>query len=144
MRKKLLLSGLFLLCCFLQTMAQQRTVTGIVTSSDGTPLVGASVIVVGEKTGVRTDANGSFSITVPANAKELEISYVGSEPQRVDISSTSNVNVTLTNTAANLTEVVVNIGYGTALKKDLTGAVSSIKSKDFNKGLITAPDQLLH
>jgi iron complex outermembrane receptor protein len=124
-------------------MAQQRTVTGKVTSSDGTPLVGASVIVVGEKTGVRTDADGSFSITVPANAKELEISYVGSEPQRVDISTTSNVNVTLTNTAANLTEVVVNIGYGTALKKDLTGAVSSIKSKDFNKGLITAPDQLL-
>jgi iron complex outermembrane receptor protein len=123
-------------------MAQQRTVTGTVTSTDGTPLVDASVIVVGQKTGVRTDANGTFSINVPATAKQLEISYVGSATQRVDISSASTVNVTLANTAANLTDVVV-IGYGTARKKDLTGAVSSIKSENFNKGLITAPDQLL-
>ncbi len=142
MRKKLLLSVVFLLCCFLQTMAQQRTVTGTVTSSDGTPLVDASVVVVGQKTGVRTGENGTFSINVPANAKQLEISYVGSATQRVDISSTSAVNVALTNTAANLTDVVV-IGYGTARKKDLTGAVSSIKSENFNKGLITSPDQLL-
>ena len=79
MRKKLLLSGLFLLLCFLQTMAQQRTVTGTVKSSDGVPLEGASVIVVGEKTGVRSDVNGSFSINVPANAKELEITIPTSE-----------------------------------------------------------------
>lgn len=142
MRKKLLLSAVFLFFCLFQTMAQQRTVTGTVTSSDGTPLADASVIVVGQKTGVRTDESGSFSITVPANAKQLEISYVGSEPKRVDITSTSNVSVTLTNTAANLSDIVV-IGYGTARKKDLTGAVTSIKSEDFNKGLITAPDQLL-
>jgi iron complex outermembrane receptor protein len=142
MRKKLLLSVLFLLCCFLQTMAQQKTVTGTVKSSDGTPLTGASVIVVGEKTGVRTDANGSFSIDVPANAKQLQISYVGSEPQQVDISSTSNVTVTLETSAQALSDVVV-IGYGTASRKDLTGSVSSIKEKDFNKGVFTAPDQLI-
>ena len=65
MRKKLLLSSLFMLFCLL-TMAQQRTVTGTVTSTDGTPLADASVIVVGQKTGVRTAADGTFSINVPA------------------------------------------------------------------------------
>ena len=142
MRKKFLLIKLFLLFCFFHTMAQQRTITGTVTSKDSIPLVDASVTVVGQKTGVRTGTDGTFSINVPATAKQLEISYVGSETKRVDITSTSNVTVTLANTASNLTDIVV-IGYGTARKKDLTGSVSSIKEKDFNRGMITSPDQLL-
>jgi TonB-linked SusC/RagA family outer membrane protein len=140
MRKKLLLSGLFLLFCFLQTIAQQRTVTGTVTSSEGVPLEGASVIVIGEKTGVRSDASGSFSITVPANAKELEISYISSETQMVDISNTSNVSVKLVPRTGSLNEVVVT-GYGTAKRKDVTGAVASISEKNFNEGNITSPMQ---
>ncbi|MEP6948970.1 MAG: SusC/RagA family TonB-linked outer membrane protein [Ginsengibacter sp.] len=142
MRKKLLLSGLFMLFCFLQTMAQQRTVTGTVTSKDGTPLADASVTVVGQKTGVRTAADGTFSITVPANAKQLQISYVGSETQKVDVSSATTVSVSLAASTQSLTDVVI-IGYGSARKKDLTGSVSSIKSKDFNRGNINSPDQLL-
>jgi TonB-dependent starch-binding outer membrane protein SusC len=142
MRKKLLLSALFMLFCFLQTMAQQRTVTGTVTSKDGTPLADASVIVVGQKTGVRTATDGTFSINVPSNAKQLQITYVGSEMQKVDISSTSNVSVSLTASSQSLTDVVI-IGYGSARKKDLTGSVSSIKAKDFNQGVINSPDQLL-
>lgn len=142
MRKKLLLSGVLLLFCFLQTMAQQRTITGKVTSKDGTPLVGASVVVAGQKTGVTTDINGAFSINVPQNAKRLDISYIGSATQTVDISSTSNVNVELVSTASNLADVVV-VGYGTARRKDLTGAVSTVQEKDFNKGVITSPDQLI-
>lgn len=143
MRKKILLSGLFLFFCFLQTMAQQRTITGKVTSPDGTPLVDASVLVVGQKTGVRTGTDGAFSINVPANAKQLEVSYVGSLTQKVDITSASNVTVALVNSAANLTDVVI-IGYGSVRKKDLTGAVTSIKAKDFNLGAaVFSPDQLI-
>lgn len=142
MRKKLLLSGLFMLFCFLQTMAQQRTVTGTVTSKDGTPLADASVIVVGQKTGVRTANDGTFSINVPAKSKILQISYVGSETQRVDVSELSSVKVVLQSSAQALTDVVI-IGYGSARKKDYTGAVSSIKAKDFNQGVINSPDQLL-
>jgi TonB-linked SusC/RagA family outer membrane protein len=141
MRKKLLLSGLFMLFCLL-TMAQQRTVTGTVISKDGTPLADASVIVVGQKTGVRTGADGTFSINVPSDAKQLQISYVGSETQKVDISSASNVTVTLQASSQSLTDVVI-IGYGSVRKKDLTGAVTSIKAKDFNQGSIASPDQLL-
>jgi iron complex outermembrane receptor protein len=142
MRKKLLLSGLFLLCCVLQSMAQQRTVTGKVTSTDGTPLVGASVVVAGQETGVTTKADGTFSISVPQNATQLQISYVGSTTKTVDISSTSNVSVELVSTASNLADVVV-VGYGTARRKDLTGAIATIQEKDFNKGVITSPDQLI-
>lgn len=142
MRKKFLLGGVFLLFCFFQTMAQQRTITGKVTSPDGSPLADATVLVAGQKTGVTTAADGTFSINVPAKAKMLEISFVGYANQSVDISSSSNVNVTLAFSAANLSDVVI-IGYGTARRRDLTGAITSIKAKDFNQGAIAAPDQLL-
>ncbi len=140
MGKKLLFSGLFLFCCFFQTFAQQRTVTGKVTSTDGTPLIGATVLVVGQKTGVSTGSDGTFTIDVPSNAKQLAISYVGSETKTVDISSTSNVTVSLASTATNLSDVVV-VGYGTVRKKDLTGAVSLVQSKDFNQGVTVNPIQ---
>ena len=143
MKQKLLFSSLLVLFCFLQSMAQQRTVTGKVTSSDNTPLVDASVVVVGQKTGVRTGADGTFSINVPPNAKQLEVSYVGSATQKVDITSTSNVTVALVNSSQSLSDIVI-VGYGSVRKKDLTGAVSSIKTKDFNEGAaIYSPDQLI-
>lgn len=142
MRPKLLLS-MFVMCfCFLQTIAQQRAVTGTVMSKEGTPLSDASVTVVGEKTGVRTGSDGAFSINVPASAKQLQISYVGSETQKVSISSVSTVAVVMETNAQALENVVI-IGYGSVKKKDLTGAVSSVASKDFNKGIQTAPDQLI-
>lgn len=142
MRKKFLLGGVFLLFCFFQTMAQQKTITGKVTSPDGSPLADATVLVAGQKTGVTTGTDGTFSINVPAKAKTLDISFVGYANQSVDISSSSNVNVTLAYSAANLSDVVI-VGYGTATKRDLTGAVTSVQAKDFNQGAISAPDQLL-
>jgi TonB-linked SusC/RagA family outer membrane protein len=141
MRKKLLLSSVFILSVFL-TFAQSRTITGTVTSDTGNPLADASVIVVGQKTGVRTDANGNFTINVADRSHVLQISYVGSETQRVDVADLSSVKVTLKNSAQSLNDVVV-IGYGSARKKDLTGAVASISAKDFNKGVLASPDQLL-
>ena len=141
MRKKLLLGGVFLFCCFLQTIAQQRTVTGKVTSADGSPLVGATVLVVGQKSGETTDATGNFSINVPANAKQLQISYVGFQSENVNISGLSQVNATLQTSAQALSDVVVT-GYGTTRKKDLTGAVSQISSKDFTTGNLSNPAQL--
>lgn len=141
MRKKLLLSGLLLIFCFFQSIAQQRTVTGKVTGTDGTPLAGATVLVVGQKSGVSTLPDGTFSIDVPQNAKQLQISYVGSETKTVDISTASNVTVQLISSAQALTDVVVT-GYGTTRKKDLTGAVSQISAKDFTTGNLSSPAQL--
>jgi iron complex outermembrane receptor protein len=142
MRKKFLLAGVFLLFCFFQTMAQQKTVTGKVTSPDGKPLGDATVLVSGEKTGVTTKADGSFSINVPVNAKTLEISFIGYANQSVDVSATSNVNVILQHSTEALADVVISTGYSTTRKKDLTGAVSQISSKDFTTGNLSNPAQL--
>jgi TonB-linked SusC/RagA family outer membrane protein len=125
MKKKLLLSGLFFFICFMQSFAQQKTITGTVTAKDGTPLVGASVVVVGQTTGETTGPNGTYSISVPANAKTLRISYVGYQSQDVAISGQSNISVTLEPSTTNLNEIVVT-GYGTQRKKDITGSVAVV------------------
>jgi TonB-dependent starch-binding outer membrane protein SusC len=123
--------------------AQDKTVTGKVTDSkDGSPVVGASVLVKGTSKGTTTKADGSFSISVSESAKTLTISSVGFANQDISIEGKSTVDVGLVATNSSLNEVVVT-GYGTTRKKDLTGSVASIQAKDFNKGPITNPDQLL-
>jgi iron complex outermembrane receptor protein len=143
MRQKIFLSALFLLFGFMQLMAQQRTITGHVTNSkDDSPIANASVLVGGEKKGVRTDNDGNFSINVSPDAKKLTVSYVGMLAQTVDISTQNNVTVSLATATEALSDVVI-VGYGSVRKKDLTGAVSNIQAKDFNKGQINSPEQLL-
>ena len=132
MKKRLLLSSLFVLLCFLQSMAQRRTITGTVTTSDGTALVGASVVVVGNRTGETTGPNGNFSISVPQNAKTLRISYVGYADQDVSISGQNNITVSLTPSATNLNEIVVT-GYTSQRKKDITGSVAVVDVTDMKK-----------
>lgn len=124
--------------------AQDRTVTGKVTDSkDGSPVAGASVQPKGAKTGTSTGTDGSFTLKVGANVTTLVITSVGYESQEVSIAGKSSLEVSFVATAGtNLNEVVVT-GYGTARKKDLTGSVSSVKAKDFNKGTVTSPDQLI-
>ncbi len=121
-----------MLFCFLQGMAQQRTITGTVISNDGTPLTGASVVVVGQKTGETTGSDGTFTIRVPQNAKTLRVSYVGYESEDVAITGQSNVTVTLKSTATNLNEIVVT-GYSSEKKKDITGSVSVVNVDQMQK-----------
>jgi TonB-linked SusC/RagA family outer membrane protein len=142
MRKKILLSGLFLVFCFFQSMAQQRTITGKVTAIDGTPLSGASIIVVGQRTGERTAADGTFSINVPAKSREIEISFVGYEPYRVAIANLSNVVVSLQSSMARLNEVVVT-GYATQRRKDISGSVATVDITDAKRIPATSSEQLL-
>ncbi|MDQ2720361.1 MAG: SusC/RagA family TonB-linked outer membrane protein [Bacteroidota bacterium] len=132
----------FLLLFAFAAVAQNRAITGTVMSKDGTPLGNASVIVAGQKTGVRTSPDGTFSISVPANARQLLVSYVGSISQKIDISSASNVSVTLENSTQSLTDVVV-VAYGTKRKSDLTSSITSVSAKDFQKGFIPSSEQLL-
>lgn len=128
----------------LTLLAQDRVVTGKVTDSkDGSPVVGASVQPKGSKTGTSTAADGTYRLTVPSGINTLVVSSAEFVKQEIDISSgKSIVDVSLTASAAGLSEVVV-IGYGTARKKDLTGSVASVQAKDFNKGTYTSPDQLI-
>ncbi len=124
--------------------AQERTITGKITDSkDGTPLIGATVTVKGSTRGTSTGSDGTFSLAgVPANATRLVVTSVGFTTQEIDISNKSEIEVGLVASEAALSEVVV-VGYGTARKKDLTGSVASVKEKDFNRGVMAAPDQLI-
>ncbi|MEO5682947.1 MAG: SusC/RagA family TonB-linked outer membrane protein [Chitinophagaceae bacterium] len=138
---KALSVGFLLLFSISQLFSQTKTVTGKITDSkDGSPIVGVSVQPKGTKSGTSTGADGSFSITVGANVTTLVISSVGFDKQEVSVANASAIMLVASN--SNLNEVVV-VGYGTSRKKDLTGAVTSVKAKDFNQGAITNPDQLL-
>lgn len=120
----------------------QREVTGTVTDAEsGEPLIGANILVVGTSTGTITDFDGNYSINVPAGATTLEFSYTGFSSQRVEIGNQSVINVSLS--AGQVLDEVVVVGYGTVKKSDLTGSVASVKEEDFNKGVFTAPDQLI-
>ncbi len=124
-------------------LAQDRFVTGKVTdANDGTPVVGASVQPKGAKTGTSTSSDGNFSVSVPSGTNILVVSSAEYVRQEIDITNKTFVDVLLTSASSGLSEVVV-IGYGTARKKDITGSVSSVQAKDFNKGTYTSPDQLI-
>ncbi len=124
------------------TFAQTRTIKGTVTDiKDGTPLVDATISVVGSPISAKSGADGSFTINAPLDARTLKVTYVGFNDQSVSIAA-GNYLIAMRASSQNLTEVVV-IGYGTSTKKDLSGAVASVKAKDFNQGQIAAPDQLL-
>ncbi|HEY9044979.1 MAG TPA: TonB-dependent receptor [Ohtaekwangia sp.] len=120
----------------------QSTVTGKVTASDdGSGLPGVNIIEKGTSNGTVTDANGSFTITVPGNAV-LVFSFVGYTSQEVSVENRTSVNVSLSSDVTALSEVVV-IGYGQIDKKDATGALVSLKPGDFNGGVIASPEQLI-
>lgn len=113
--------------------AEVRLQGTVIGENDGEPLIGATVAVTGTGTGTSTDLDGHFSISVPDGKKTITVSYVGYEPQTVDISGKTEINVTLKEAASALSEVVV-VGYGTMRKRDLSGAVSQIKAEDIMKG----------
>jgi TonB-dependent starch-binding outer membrane protein SusC len=143
MRKLLYSIGLPLLLLFsLIVSAQERVISGKVTDVAGNGIPNASVTVKGQSGGTTTSADGSYSLQVPANATALVFSSVGYAAQEVAIGNKNSANVSLESTAANLNEIVV-IGYGTARKKDLTGSVTAVTAKDFNKGAIVTPEQLI-
>jgi iron complex outermembrane receptor protein len=123
--------------------AQDRTVTGKVTDEkNGAPLVAASVTVKGTNKGTTTAADGTFSINVASNQTTLVVTFLNYATKEVQIAGKNSINVALSQSADQLSEVVV-IGYGSVRKKDLTGSVATISSKDFNTGAITTPEQLI-
>ncbi len=139
---KTLLLLAILFCGSMAAFAQNGQVTGTVTDAgDRTTLPGASVVVKGTMTGTVTDINGKYSISVGPNAT-LVFSFVGYESQEVLVQPNTVVNVPLQMQSTALSELVV-IGYGVQKKGDATGSVSVVGTKDFNKGAITTPQQLL-
>ncbi|MET0636491.1 MAG: SusC/RagA family TonB-linked outer membrane protein [Chitinophagaceae bacterium] len=141
--KKNILHCLFFLGVLLQatlTFAQNVTVSGTISDATGKTIPGATVSVKGSATSVAAGADGEFSIVVPAGSTTLIISSVGYVPVEVDITGKTTVAVTLTADSQSLEDVVV-VGYGTVRRRDATGAVASIGTRDFNSGVINNPMQ---
>ena len=138
--KKYLILFLFPLFVF----SQSKTINGIVNDENGSPLPGATVQLKGsESIGAITDFDGNFSISIPVDAEQvLIISYIGYLNEEVDVANQISITVSLQPDTEALDEVVV-IGYGTVLKRDLTGSVSSIKVEDDVSRAAATVDQLL-
>ena len=146
MTKTRLLVGMvaiFLFVIPLSLWAQERVVTGKITDSkDGSPIAGASITPKGSTGGTTTSTDGSFSIKITEAVKTLVISYVGYVSQEINVTGNSPITISLVASQINLNEVVV-VGYGSVRKKDLTGAIATVSSKDFVKGALQTPEQLI-
>lgn len=122
----------------------QKTISGKITDQKtGNPISGASVTIKGGTGGTSTDADGNFTLNVPGESSTLVISAIGFAGIEVPVAGTNfSTAIALNSAAKDLNEVVV-IGYGSVRKKDLTGSVANVTNKDFNKGQIASPQQLL-
>lgn len=116
--------------------AQQRTITGTVTDNTGSPLPGVTIVVQGTTTGTITNFDGVYQLEVPATANVLVFSYIGMLRQVIEIGNQTTINVTMQPDVIGVDEVVV-VGYGTRLKEELTGAVSSVSGEALQ--ISTAP-----
>ncbi len=122
---------------------QQQKITGTVTdASNGEPIIGANIIIGGSTIGVVTDVSGKFSLDIPNPGAIIIVSYLGYNTEHVTVNGQSVFDIKLIPDVTKLDEVVV-VGYGTQSKREISGSVTNLKSKDFNKGLASNAADLL-
>ena len=122
--------------------AQTRTIIGKVTDASGSPIAGVTVAVKGKQLAAITTKDGEFRFSNINSGDVLLFSSEGFNSFEQIVGAAQNITVTLTTSISNLNEVVV-VGYGTSRKRDLTGAVATVSSKDFQKGQISTPEQMI-
>lgn len=121
--------------------ASAQTVTGTVSDTDGLTLIGTNVSVKGTTTGTVTDINGYYSLAA-SGSDTLLFSFLGFKTQEIPVNGRSVIDVTLSNDAEVLDEIVV-VGYGTQKQKEVTSSIVSVKEEDFNRGNLNDAEQLL-
>lgn len=134
-----LLTGLLLIASGLRA---QTTVSGTITASDGVPVAGASVIIDGSTVGVTSDANGLYKINVRGSDDVLVFNFLGYAEVRETVGQRTKIDVVLTTSDLQISDVVV-VGYGSLRKKDMTGAVASIKSDVLENRVLFSVDDAL-
>ena len=132
---------LFVCLCHPDLAWCQKKISGLILDPDHAPIDGASIAIKNTNAGTLSAANGSFSI-MAKTGDVLMVSSVGMIKKEILVRD-DEVMIIILSFATNTMEEVVVIGYGTAKKKDLTGAVASVSAKDFNKGIYSSPDQLI-
>lgn len=113
----------------IQAVMQARTIKGQILDETGESMIGVSVLVKGTTVGTVTDFDGNYTLEVPGGKGVLEVSYIGYKTKEITIGNNSQINIKMEPDTQALDEVVV-IGYGTVKKRDLTGAVASVKAED--------------
>lgn len=131
-----------LLICTYYAQAQTKRISGTVLDDKSAPVNGATVTAKGTTVATTTDHNGNFALNVPSATQIIVISNVGFTTQEINIEGKDNISVSLVSNAQQLSDVVV-IGYGAVKKRELTGAIATVGSKDFQKGIMTSPEQLI-
>ncbi len=138
---KFTLVSLFCFALFSTSIFGQKTITGTVTDvTTGEGLIGANITIKDSSTGTTTDFDGNYSLEVDDNVI-LVVSYIGYTSKNITVGNQSVINIGLT--SGELLEEVVLIGYGTVKRKDVTGSLKTVSQKDFNRGAVTGPQQLL-
>jgi TonB-dependent starch-binding outer membrane protein SusC len=139
----LLLAMVAVMVCIVPLYAQTRKVTGIVKSDDGAVLPGVSVVEKGTTNGSVTDAEGQFSLTVSSDAIII-VSFIGMKPQEIPVGNQTSLDISLQPDLTTLDEVVVvDFGYGTVKKSDLTGSVATLSGKELSKIPVSSAAQAL-
>ena len=123
-------------------LMQQQEVGGVVRNEQGQGMFGVTVLVPGTSLGTSTASDGSYRISLPKGKSQLLFSMVGYSSQTL-IATGTTLDVSMA-PAGNVLEELVVVGYGSTTKKDLTGAVNTVGSKDFNGGLVGSPEQLIN
>lgn len=135
---------LFLLLFLPFSVFAQTTLEGVVVDSKtNQPIPGVNAVVKGTTNGTSTDFDGKFKLPKVKKGDQIIFSYVGYKNSSITYGSQNNIKVSLEEESNQLNEVVIQVGYGSAKKKDATGSVALVTAKDFNKGAIVSTDQLL-
>ncbi|WP_347840603.1 TonB-dependent receptor [uncultured Draconibacterium sp.] len=124
------------------TVQQQKAISGTIVDENSQPLPGVTVIIKGTTNGTVTGIDGNYTLTDVPEGAVLQFSFVGMRTQEIEVGAQTTINITMMADAIGLQEVVA-IGYGTTTVKDATGAVSSVRADDFNKGFVASPEQLI-
>lgn len=138
--RKLLFLLLLLPFC---AMAQNKVEGTVLDEASGQPIPGVNVKIEGSTNSTSTDFDGKFNLTNVKSGDVLNISYVGYTTKNVTIGSQSSLTIKIKEDANQLKEVVVQVGYGSVKKKDATGNVTALSTKDFNKGPVTSASEMI-
>jgi iron complex outermembrane receptor protein len=134
--------ALVILFFSVMSFAQQKSLSGTITDQASIPLPGVNVIIKGTSNGTSTDFDGKYQIEVN-NGDIIVFSYIGYKAKEIVYSGQSALDITLSEDTSQLDEIVI-IGYGTTTIKDATGSVTAVTAKDFNRGNIVTPENLLN
>lgn len=125
------------------TIAQNVVITGVVSDTTGTPVIGATIVDVNSKKGAISGESGFYKLEVPnANSAIIEATYVGYETTRITANGRTRINIVLSSTSTDIDEIMV-VGYGSSSRKELTGANVKLKGKELEKLNVPRMDQAL-